>query len=928
MRDAFSDDLERLNNGTLTERKVRPSLERFKNELFNSLRIVFDTRPGDAQNLPTMRGKPYAPFDSIISRDIDWQSIFLPDDQDRKDMFGEISKFIFEDTSEKMTDDDKELWDKEYKKYRDSLIPEDEVLFTKYEEEQMYENPSLPSDDETFIGIYALGMRDPGTFLRSLASHDAMHLAAGRGFDRHGEWAATLAEISFILNIPGVPDEIKNRKASEFFVETIDSHFDIDEIFEIMPNFSTSPTTVLDMQKVLDISVEKSTYKGVGGMSSKRAMPLRDATTSDINQIADEYLKSERFLRRTGEAYGNESQIGMRSIRERIPMKEILPSTQNFDTEIDVFSTSGTRREKLKEDLLVWADLNEELEKRLLTMDGWTDDQKERIKKQIVDLSDNLRAMRDDWQSMGRRERSGLLRRERIIDGFESHPEIDMTIDDIIKQAELRIHDDGTLSLRLPANPVLRRLIPGERDYHNTEIPDKKAVQSMLDKAKAKGRYRPYNDLMESKWKLNPKGFDEPRYVLFSDDVWYPFYELFSDNYIDFLSKERPGPNAVLNIRANEIAAKILKHYIMPELDKLPRNERAKIGKLQTDNKFFIHGYLQLLADPHSWPDLHKKMEREGFMAPPLVAFHDIFGHFALGNTFDRHGEWGNILASISFARDKAFWNKLREIPGLEDLTEEDRDIFIRVNLMEVASLWFGRVASGNDTPNEQRRIAGIILNYDGPIDELIDMLDPPNKQSQGGMSSTRRTPLTNVTDGQLVNLGLQSVDGVAIREEMFKPSGMSSRRRDMTDSEKERLRPITLAPDEKIKLQPGTTLVYTDEDDRIIRTELIGPQVARVRGIPGVKLYTDPNPDNQDAVDARMRQWEIDFGPISSDQRQARGRGSQPDRTAREQGRPRATSEDPIDRILRETEEARGRRGLSSRTNPAISKNIFMVRL
>jgi DNA-binding NarL/FixJ family response regulator len=170
------------------------------------------------------------------------------------------------------------------------------------------------------------------------------------------------------------------------------------------------------------------------------------------------------------------------------------------------------------------------------------------------------------------------------------------------------------------------------------------------------------------------------------------------------------------------------------------------------------------------------------------------------------------------------------------------------------------------------------------------------------------------VTDGQLVNLGLQSVDGVAIREEMFKPSGMSSRRRDMTDSEKERLIPITLAPDEKIKLQPGTTLVYTDEDDRIIRTELIGPQVARVRGIPGVKLYTDPNPDNQDAVDARMRQWEIDFGPISSDQRQARGRGSQPDRTAREQGRPRATSEDPIDRILRETEEARGGRGMSSR--------------
>jgi len=145
---------------------------------------------------------------------------------------------------------------------------------------------------------------------------------------------------------------------------------------------------------------------------------------------------------------------------------------------------------------------------------------------------------------------------------------------------------------------------------------------------------------------------------------------------------------------------------------------------------------------------------------------------------------------------------------------------------------------------------------------------------------------------------------------------GMSSRRRDMTDSEKERFRPIELAPDEKIKLQPGTTLVYADEDDRIIRTELIGPQLVRVRGISGIKLYTDPSPDNQNAVDAQMREWDELYGPVSSPQRQARGRGGQPDRTAREQSRPRVTNEDPIDRILRETEEARGRRGMSSRTD------------
>lgn len=95
-------------------------------------------------------------------------------------------------------------------------------MFTKDEEERMMENPSFNNnDDATFIGIYAYGMRDPGSYLSSKEVHDGMHLAAGRGFDRHGEWAATLAEISFILNIPGVPDEIKIEKHLNFTLEQL-----------------------------------------------------------------------------------------------------------------------------------------------------------------------------------------------------------------------------------------------------------------------------------------------------------------------------------------------------------------------------------------------------------------------------------------------------------------------------------------------------------------------------------------------------------------------------------------------------------------------------------------------------------------------------------------------------------------------------------
>ena len=108
---------------------------------------------------------------------------------------------------------------------------------------------------------------------------------------------------------------------------------------------------------------------------------------------------------------------------------------------------------------------------------------------------------------------------------------------------------------------------------------------------------------------------------------------------------------------------------------------------------------------------------------------------------------------------------------------------------------------------------------------------------------------------------------------------GMESRRM-MTEAEKARFTPLDLEPDEKTKLQPGTTLIFANEYDEILRTELIGPQVAKVRGVPGVRLFIDPEPDNKDEVAEIMRRWDEDFGPIDSAQRQLRGQ-SQPDRAA-----------------------------------------------
>ena len=846
LRDALGQDLERLKNGELTERKVRPSLERSKNELFDSLQIVFDTRPEVyAQNLPTMRAKPYAPFDSIISRDIDWQSIFLPNDQDTKDMFGEISKFIFEPASKKIKDDDNELWAKEYRKYIDSLNPEDRVLFTKDEEERMMENPSFNNnDDATFIGIYAYGMRDPGSYLSSKGVHDGMHLAAGRGFDRHGEWAATLAEISFILNVPGVPDEIKNRKASEFFVETIDSHFDIDEVFEMMPNFSRSPTTVLDMQKVLDISAEKSTYKGVGGNKSQNSTrSMRSASDADIDAIAQEYLGSKRFSRRLSEVSGIDAPRSLRSTRS---------------TALD--------------------ELSDEEIRALATRKGLTERDLQDIYQTLVNARDFIRRSKNEPLSHapGLSEETAKRMRDSI---------------------RVEMAPNGVpMVIAEPFEAVIDE-VPDKRDWSKVLAPSMGDIQRLVDAI----REALDSDLPILE-ELSQESRDRVNSAAYYTDPDSPF---------------------------GTIVARILEQLGSTEY----KGQSAK-GDLWVDI------YLKSLSDPAK---MQAGMGSDGI--------HDFFGHFGVGRGFDRHGEWAAALVTDSLIRDH---------PAFDFLTPDEREqlrrefftggaggsMRIGQQLDTEYEQRFGKsrdfaterydVPSGKfvdvvdtRTPEERdttevfKEIESIIYNelapmYDTnrrqylPMDKILDLLGVPptttRSETQNGSRILRstRSSRSSIPFAEASNDLLLSIAGneAAIKKERSMRSTRSGRR-ELTDSEKQRLKPVNMEVNEKKKFQPGTTLVYTDRDDQVIRTELVGPQVLRIRGIEGVNVYIDPTPDNQDEVDARMRQWEIDYGPVSSPSRQAQNTGGQAKRDLRERDRPQTTAnEDPLDRILREVEE------------------------
>jgi len=423
------------------------------------------------------------------------------------------------------------------------------------------------------------------------------------------------------------------------------------------------------------------------------------------------------------------------------------------------------------------------------------------------------------------------------------------------------------------------------------------------------------------------------------------------ERLVDAIRKARDSDSPILEELSEESRDRVTKaaYYVgEPEspFDKIISQIFEKLGSTEYQGTStgaydsWVGIYLEGLADP-------KRMQA-GLGSDGI---HDFFGHFGVGRGFDRHGEWAAALVTDSLIRDH---------PAFDFLTPDEREslrrefftggaggaLRLRQQLETEYEQRFGipmdfatqryDIPSGTfvdvvDTRTPEERDTAEVFKEIGRItygelaamfdkdrrqyfsmDEILDLLGVPptttRSETQNGSrilrstrSSRNSTPLTEASNELLLSI---AGNEAAIKKERSMRSTRSGRR-EMTDSEKQRLKPVNMEVNEKKKFQPGTTLVYTDRDDRVIRTELVGPQVLRIRGIEGVNVYIDPTPDNQDEVDARMRQWEIDYGPVSSPSRQAQNTGGQAKRDLRERDRPQTTAnEDPLDRILREAEE------------------------
>ena len=345
----------------------------------------------------------------------------------------------------------------------------------------------------------------------------------------------------------------------------------------------------------------------------------------------------------------------------------------------------------------------------------------------------------------------------------------------------------------------------------------------------------------------------------------------------------------------------------------------------------FVQLYLQGIRHPQRMQGL-----------PGSDGVHDFFGHAGIGRGFDRHGEFAAALTTDSLLRDHQefgfFTPDEREFARREFF---DNGVAGFLRIRENARLEFSQkhgidlYADERDMSPEQladkqeiEDIFNIIfeeLNADVldraswrpylTFDEILDSLGVPPSTTRASLStespsmrSARRSiPLTDASDELLLSIAQQEAD-----IKLDRSMRSVRRRRPITEDERARFQPLNLAPDQKMKIQPGTKIVFVSGGDQVFHSVIVGPQVWRLRGVEGVDAYIDPEPPDQEFIDELVREWNDKFGPVDSPSRQAVSRGGRgPSR-----GEPIGTTdtnEDPVERNIRQAQEVREQRSMRS---------------
>lgn len=323
-----------LTSGSLYEVSIHPDLDSRRKELLDSLIVDFDE-----DGIAMLMADPHPIFSPLLARERNWQNIRIPDIDTLEKLFDLINdspKTSDAQTESQDLNDDFEP-SEPIEEQISNLI--DGLLQDYFGEDWRDETPITWRDGKpdlgglredalrnNFAGMWYGHLKypsvDPLSNSRDYAHDIIGHIATGRGFDRHGEWANAVAMLDMILHsdLIDASDEERNKYAKKWFVDYGLTH--LQRAFERLPQDKKPPMWVtvmddyglaslringreLDMKQVMDLLAPINAPSL--SMRSSRSSKLGDAPDSAIAQVARDEVAARKLRRPNREMAGSRS---------------------------------------------------------------------------------------------------------------------------------------------------------------------------------------------------------------------------------------------------------------------------------------------------------------------------------------------------------------------------------------------------------------------------------------------------------------------------------------------------------------------------------------------------------------------------------------------------------------------------------------------
>lgn len=306
IKSSLSRSIESISSGRLNNYTMATGVDNHKARLLNALRIVVSKN-----DVPMVLGDPHPTIFTLVPDKRDWSRVEIPssetvqraiqmmrDDQDKLGTL--VNRAIDYEASSKFY----EIIGKKLDVIRAQSGSQQQL--TPELEAELIDELQTMSGDSSWTHLYISGLFSsenwaPAATAGDEVVHDAIgHVGIGRGFDRHGEFANSLAVLS-LLNDPDVREQLSEEERqsvarqilSNYTVPTLITNGDGEpnELFQLARSYRGNPFDVFD---VLESETDKTPALNNDGspikprhtgFASSSRLSLEDATPQTIDRI-------------------------------------------------------------------------------------------------------------------------------------------------------------------------------------------------------------------------------------------------------------------------------------------------------------------------------------------------------------------------------------------------------------------------------------------------------------------------------------------------------------------------------------------------------------------------------------------------------------------------------------------------------------------